>query len=72
LKDLLSMHPEDEAGKIREVTAIFDYLDIRKHANQKKEDYLNLAYKHLKAVNISEDKKQLLYDFAQFLIHRDV
>lgn len=72
LKDLLSMYPEDEAGKIREVTAIFDYLDIRNHANQKKEEYLNLAYKHLKAVNISEDKKQLLYDFAKFLIHRDV
>lgn len=72
LKDLLSTYPKDEASKIKEVTAIFDHLNIRDHANQKKETYLNLAYKHLKAVNIPESKKQSLYDFAKFLIHRDV
>ena len=72
LNYLLSTYPEDESGKIKEVTAIFDYLDIRKHANLKKEEYLNLAYKHLKAVKISESKKEPLYEFAQYLIHRDV
>jgi geranylgeranyl diphosphate synthase type II len=72
LQYLLSTYPEDETGKIKEVTAIFDYLDIRKHANAEKEAYLNLAYEHLKAVNIPESKKQPLYDFAQYLIHRDI
>lgn len=72
LNNLLSTQPEDEVGKIKEVTTIFDSLDIRNHANQKKEDYLNLAYKHLKAVEIPEPAKQPLYDFAQFLIHREV
>lgn len=72
LNYLLSTYPEDESGKIKEVTAIFDYLEIRKHANLKKEEYLNLAYEHLKAVNISESKKEPLYEFAQYLIHRDI
>ena len=72
LQYLLSTYPEDETGKIKEVTEIFDYLDIRKHANAEKEAYLNLAYEHLKAVNIPESKKQPLYDFAQYLIHRDI
>lgn len=72
LNNLLATQPVDEIAKIKEVTDIFDSLDIRKHANQKKEEYLNLAYKHLKAVEISETAKQPLYDFAQFLIHREV
>lgn len=72
LNYLLSTYPEDESGKIKEVTAIFDYLDIRKHANLEKEAYLNVAYDHLKAVNISESDKEPLYEFAQYLIHRDI
>ena len=72
LNYLLSTYPEDESGKIKEVTAIFDYLEIRKHANLEKEAYLNVAYDHLKAVNISESDKEPLYEFAQYLIHRDI
>lgn len=72
LKTLLSTQPKDEAKKIKAVTAIFDSLDIRTHANLKKEAYRDLAYEHLKAVQISETTKQPLYDFAQFLVQRDV
>ncbi len=72
LNNLLSIQPEDEIQKIKEVTAIFDRLDIRTHANQKKEGYRDLAYEHLKKVQISENAKQPLYDFAQFLVQRDV
>jgi geranylgeranyl diphosphate synthase type II len=72
LNNLLSIQPEDEIQKIKEVTAIFDRLDIRTHANQKKEGYRDLAYEHLKKVQISENAKQPLYDFAHFLVQRDV
>lgn len=72
LNDLLSKKQADEAAKIQAVTNIFNDLNIKEHANNKKTEYLNLAYDHLKQVSISEDKKQVLYDFAQFLIHREV
>lgn len=72
LNKLLSTQPEDEAQKIKDVTAIFDSFDIRTHANIKKEAYRDLAYEHLKAVQLPESAKQPLYDFAQFLVQRDV
>jgi geranylgeranyl diphosphate synthase type II len=72
LNKLLSTQPEDEAQKIKDVTAIFDSFDIRTHANIKKEAYRDLAYEHLKAVQLPESAKQSLYDFAQFLVQRDV
>jgi geranylgeranyl diphosphate synthase type II len=72
LNTLLSTQPENEAQKIKAVTAIFDRLDIRTHANAKKEAYRDLAYQHLKSVQIAETAKQPLYDFAQFLVQRDV
>jgi geranylgeranyl diphosphate synthase type II len=72
LNTLLSTQPENEVQKIKDVTAIFDRLDIRTHANAKKEAYRDLAYQHLKSVQIAETAKQPLYDFAQFLVQRDV
>lgn len=72
LSQLLSIQPENETQKIEAVTAIFDSLNIRTYANQEKETYRDLAYQHLKAVQISESAKQLLYDFAQFLVQREI
>ncbi len=72
LNTLLSTKAADEVAKIKAVTDIFNQLNIKEHANDKKTAYLNLAYNHLKQVSIVEEKKQILYDFAQFLIHREV
>ena len=72
LNILMSSPTTNETEKIQAVTSIFNQLNILKYANEKKNEYLKLAYHHLEAVNIEEGKKQVLYDFAQFLIHREV
>lgn len=72
LEDLLSTRPDDEAAKIRAVVNIFDQMDIQKHAGLEKNKYLDLAYKHLAAVKVSDKRKEVVTKFARTFVHRDL
>jgi len=56
LKELLSSRPIDEEGKIKLVTQLFNDLNIKELANQKKDDYHQRALKNLDTLKIDVEK----------------
>lgn len=56
--------------KIAGVTAIYDEIGIGALCNEKINDYFQEAEELLKQVNVSVERKQILWDFAQSLLHR--
>ena len=70
LEDLLSTYPKDEEAKITAVVAIFDALDIKSIANEKKEVYHQKALEHLAAVKVEEKRKIHLQGIAKGLLVR--
>ncbi|MDO4728809.1 MAG: polyprenyl synthetase family protein [Bacteroidota bacterium] len=62
----------DNKAKIEEVSQIFRKYEIDKITTEAVDEYTNRALDILKNMNIKEDKKQMLVDFAQMLIRRNV
>ena len=67
-----SLKPKEEKEKIKTVIEIFDQLEIKKHAGFVKNKYLDLAYFHLNKIDVAEERKTCLRQFAQMLVHRDI
>lgn len=58
---------EDEVG---EVTTLFKAAHVDVHCEELKLVYQQLAFSHLDAVSVSEDKKSVLRNFAEDLLNR--
>lgn len=72
LTQLFSVHPEDSTNKIDAVKEIFN-LSGASFATQKAiEDFTLKAFKTLKKMDISKDKKAILKDFGKNLMSRKV
>lgn len=62
---------DNSTEKVEKVTALFDNLGIKKDAEHEKDKFYNIAIKELEALEISEEKKKPLYDFAAKLMRRE-
>jgi geranylgeranyl diphosphate synthase type II len=61
----------DRAEKVATVTAIYNKLGIDSMAKAKMEEYYQQAIKALDAVNVAEDKKKPLRDYAAKMMKRN-
>ncbi len=57
--------------KIAAVTAIYSALGIDQYALDKAEEYYNMALEQIEPLHISQDKKEEVKAFANWLFHRD-
>ncbi len=70
LKFLLNQKDFNPDEKIRSVIAVYDDLKIKEQADQKMDQYFQEAMKHLNAIQVSVDRKELLISFAEKLMVR--
>ena len=71
LHELLASQQFDSGEKVKNVTAIYNKLDIRNYAETAMHDYAYNAFKALDDINLPEDRKQYLRDFADGLMVRE-
>lgn len=72
LKDLYAVRFEDNTNKIKTITDLFLKSGVPKATQESIKKYTDKASKILDKINIEEDKKKLLRDFAESLIGRRV
>jgi geranylgeranyl diphosphate synthase type II len=68
----MSIDSDDENAKIEAVKLVFNELQIREAAEQLMESYLVLAFEHLGAVNVADEKKEVLINLSHGLMGREV
>jgi Geranylgeranyl pyrophosphate synthase len=61
---------DDDNNKIKAVTALYDKMNVREIASNKKEEYYTKAIQALDAINVPENRKQVLRDLAAELMNR--
>jgi len=61
----------NNAEKVRAVTAIYDQLKVRPYAEQVMHEFTDKAFEALNRVNLPEEKKQYLRNFADGLMVRE-
>jgi len=61
----------DPEEKIKAVTVIFDALNVKEVTEKRIRDYYQQALANLENLNISEERKTELYNFASFLMNRN-
>ncbi|MDB5110695.1 MAG: isoprenyl synthetase, partial [Mucilaginibacter sp.] len=71
LTGLLANKQFDNAEKVKAVTDIYNSLGVRQYAESEMQDYADKAFKALDAINLPEDHKQYLRDFADGLMVRE-
>lgn len=74
LENLLNLSPETEdekQHKIKEVTALYNSVNVKKLAEEKISFFYNKALESLTKVKLKAEKEQILTDFAQTLIKRE-
>lgn len=71
LMQWMSASPEDEAGKIRQVTDILLRLEIPYKVEQTKADFLKKAYQHLNEAQGASTAKRMLQKLAEQLANRE-
>ncbi len=72
LHELLATTKLEENTKIKEVTAIYETLNIRQDAEQIKQKYQDIAFQHLDVVQIPADRKKVLIELANGLMGREI
>lgn len=70
LQNLIQDSGIDEQTKIAEVTALYQKLGVQELATQLMDNYLATAFTHLEQVSVAEDRKRLLRELANELMHR--
>lgn len=70
LLSLLANKKIENEQKISEVKNIFNQLKIKQLTQDKINNYFNLAFENLEKINLSNEKKQPLKDFANALVNR--
>ncbi|MEI7977494.1 MAG: polyprenyl synthetase family protein [Bacteroidota bacterium] len=68
LDDLMQL--TDTEQKVQSVINLYDKYLIKQFAESKKQQYLDLAYKHLADVSVDETKKSILINTAEGLMNR--
>lgn len=68
LDDLMQL--TDTEQKVQSVISLYDKYLIKQFAESKKQQYLDLAYKHLADVSVEECKKSILINTAEELMNR--
>ncbi|HWZ23438.1 MAG TPA: polyprenyl synthetase family protein [Cytophagaceae bacterium] len=71
LKELLESKTIDALTKVKEVTAIYNKLEIKSFTELKINEYFDLAFKKLSKVDVPPFKKALLRDFTNKLAQRE-
>ena len=71
LNRLLNQTKFDGVEKVKEVTSIYDTLNIRQQSENEMHKYADHAFRSLDFINIPEDHKQYLRDFADGLMVRE-
>jgi geranylgeranyl diphosphate synthase type II len=61
----------DPSDKIAAVTSVYDQLQVRQHAEKAMHTYADKAFAALDAINLPDDHKQYLRDFADGLMVRE-
>jgi geranylgeranyl diphosphate synthase type II len=61
----------DHTEKVDAVTAIYNSLDVRRYAEEAMQYYTDKAFEALDAINLPEEHKQYLHDFADGLLVRE-
>jgi geranylgeranyl diphosphate synthase type II len=72
LKHLFSIQPKDNSDKVETVKTIFNESGASKATQDAIKEYTQKAFETLKKMNISEEKKQILYVFGEKLMNRNV
>jgi geranylgeranyl diphosphate synthase type II len=57
--------------KVAAVTNIYNLLDVRQYAENEMQTYADKAFEALDAINLPEEHKQYLHDFADGLLVRE-
>ena len=71
LDKLYETSPDDPAGKINKVLAIYKSTNVQGYCEELKLVYKDLALSHLVAANLSEESKRKFADFADYLLSRE-
>ena len=71
LDDLIALKQFDNVEKVAAVTALYDALEVRQHAEATMQAYAEKAFIALDAINLPEAQKQYLRDFADGLLVRE-
>ena len=65
-----AMENEHQEKKISDIISLYNKYMIHQFAESKKQMYLDLAFKHLKEVNVDEQNKSVITNTAQELMNR--
>jgi|SRR6185312_3659434 len=71
LDDLIALKQFDNVEKVAAVTALYDVLEVRQHAEATMQAFAEKAFVALDAINLPEAQKQYLRDFADGLLVRE-
>jgi geranylgeranyl diphosphate synthase type II len=71
-QDLRALYAGDDYDDtmIEKVKSLFKKAHVDVHAEELKLVYQQLAFSHLAAINVSDEKKRILYEFAEELLNR--
>jgi len=72
LMHLFSIQPKDNSDKIETVKSIFNESGASNATQDAIKEYTQKAFKTLQKMDISEEKKQILYVFGEKLMNRNV
>jgi len=71
LNEQLGLKQFDNSTKVGAVTALYNALDVRQHAEETMQAHAEKAFAALDAINLPEAHKQYLRDFADGLLVRE-
>ena len=70
LKSWYSQSPKDPSEKIKEVTSLFERTAAKQVTQQLVKEYTEKAFNELDQLQITEQKKEVLRSFGNWLMHR--
>ncbi len=71
LNKWLSTQQTDQKEKVSAVTALYNQLQVRQYAEEAMQTYADKAFTALDAINLPDEHKQYLRDFADGLMVRE-
>jgi geranylgeranyl diphosphate synthase type II len=72
LKMWMQAGQEHAKEKVEAVTLLYDFLGVKEIALKEVDKYHHVALTSLDKINLNENQKKVFYDFAHFLMKRDL
>ena len=72
LKELYATRPDNTDPKVKRVREIMNGAHVLVHSDEVKSEYKNLAFSHLDAVKMPQEKKDQFRAFGDFLLNRTI